>query len=59
MIQKLKYIHTGETLLINGNKYVVKKSDDISKIAKDNNVSVKAIVIENYWLVENNRVKFK
>ena len=52
-------IHTGETLLINGNKYVVKKSDDISKIAKDNNVSVKAIVIENYWLVENNRVKFK
>lgn len=52
-------IHTGETLLINGNKYVVKKSDDISKIAKDNKVSVKAIVIENYWLVENNRVKFK
>lgn len=52
-------IHTGETLLINGNKYVVKKSDDISKIAKDNNISVKAIVIENYWLVENNRVKFK
>mgnify|MGYP000541181902 CR=1 FL=1 len=52
-------IHTGETLVINGNKYVVKKSDDISKIAKDNKVSVKAIVIENYWLVENNRVKFK
>lgn len=52
-------IHTGETLVINGNKYVVKKSDDISKIAKDNKVSVKAIVVENYWLVENNRVKFK
>ena len=52
-------IYTGETLVINGNKYVVKKSDDISKIAKDNKVSVKAIVIENYWLVENNRVKFK
>ena len=52
-------IHTGETLVINGNKYVVKKSDDISKIAKDNKISVKAIVIENYWLVENNRVKFK
>ncbi|MGE4381674.1 MAG: TolC family protein [Arcobacter sp.] len=52
-------IYEGEILSINGNEYVVKKSDDISKIAKDNGVSLKSIVIENFWLVEKNRVQFQ
>lgn len=49
----------GETLSINGKDYVVKKSDDISKIAKEHGVSLKAIVIDNFWLIEKNRVEFK
>ena len=52
-------IYEGEILSINGNEYVVKKSDGISKIAKDNGVSLKSIVIENFWLVEKNRVQFQ
>ena len=52
-------IYEGEILSINGNEYVVKKSDDISKIAKDNGVSLKSIIIENFWLVEKNRVQFQ
>ena len=52
-------IYEGEILSINGNEYVVKKSDDVSKIAKDNGVSLKSIVIENFWLVEKNRVQFQ
>lgn len=52
-------IYEGEILSINGNEYVVKKSDNISKIAKDNGVSLKSIVIENFWLVEKNRVQFQ
>lgn len=52
-------IYEGETLSINGKDYVVKKSDDISKIAKEHGVSLKAIVIDNFWLIEKNRVEFK
>lgn len=52
-------IYEGEILSINGKEYVVKKSDDISKIAKEFEVSIKAIVIENFWLIEKNRVDFK
>jgi len=51
-------IYEGEILSINGNEYVVKKSDDISKIAKDNGVSLKSIVIENFWLVEKIEFNF-
>ena len=52
-------IYQGEKLSINGEDYIVKKSDDIFKIAKKHGVSLKSIVIENFWLIEKNRVKFK
>ena len=52
-------IYEGEKLTINNKEYVVKKSEDISKIAKEQNVSIKQIIVENYWLVEKNRVEFK
>ena len=52
-------IYEGGILSINWNENMVKKSDDISKIAKDNGVSLKSIVIENFWLVEKNRVQFQ
>lgn len=52
-------IYEGEKLIINDKEYVVKKIDDISKIAKKQGVSIKQIVVENFWLVEKNRVEFK
>ena len=41
-------IYEGEKLTINNKEYVVKKSEDISKIAKEQNVSIKQIIVENY-----------
>ncbi len=52
-------IYEGEKLIINDKEYVVKKADDISKIAKEQSISIKQIVVENFWLVEKNRVEFK
>ena len=44
---------------INDKEYIVKESDDISKIAKQNGMSIKQIVIDNFWLVEKDRIEFK
>jgi outer membrane protein TolC len=52
-------IYEGEKLTINYKEHIVKKSEDISKIAKEYGVSLKEIVVENFWLVEKNRVEFK
>lgn len=52
-------IYENERLLINDKEYIVKKDDDISKISKKQGVSIKQIVVENFWLVEKNRVEFK
>ncbi|RBQ28459.1 TolC family protein [Aliarcobacter vitoriensis] len=52
-------IYEGEKLSINGEDYIVKKSDDISKIAVQKGVTLKSIVIDNFWLVEKNRIEFK
>lgn len=52
-------IYEGEKLTINYKEHIVKKSEDISKIAKEYGVSLKEIVIENFWLVEKNRVILK
>lgn len=52
-------IYKGEKLIINNKEYVVKKSDDISKIANEQGISIKQILVENFWLVEEGRVKFK
>ena len=51
-------IYEGERLLINDKEYFVKESDDISKIAKQSGVSIKQIVVDNFWLIEKNRVEF-
>lgn len=52
-------IFEGEKLSINGEDYIVKKSDDISKIAIKKGVTLKSIVIDNFWLIEKNRIEFK
>ncbi|TLS96137.1 TolC family protein [Aliarcobacter cibarius] len=52
-------IYKDEKLLINDKEYIVKESDDISKIAKQNGMSIKQIVIDNFWLVEKDRIEFK
>lgn len=52
-------IYEGEELVIDGQNYIVKAGDDISKIARSFGVSNKAIVVENFWLVEKNRIDFK
>lgn len=52
-------IYPNEKLVINNKEYVVKKSDDIQSIAKQKSVSIKQILVENFWLVEKNRVNFK
>lgn len=52
-------INPNEKLVINNKEYVVKKSDDIQSIAKQKSVSIKQILVENFWLVEKNRVNFK
>lgn len=51
-------VYEGERLLINDKEYFVKESDDISKIAKQGGVSIKQIVVDNFWLIEKNRVEF-
>ena len=51
-------VYEGERLLINDKEYFVKESDDISKIAKQSGVSIKQIVVDNFWLIEKNRVEF-
>ena len=52
-------IFEGEKLLVNNEEYMVKANDDISTIAKEKGVSISSIVIENFWLVEKNRVSSK
>lgn len=52
-------IFEGEKLLVNNEEYMVKANDDISTIAKEKGVSISSIVIENFWLVEKNRVILK
>ena len=52
-------IYKDEKLLINDKEYIVKESDDISKIAKQKGMSIKQIVIDNFWLVEKDRIEFK
>lgn len=52
-------IFESEKLSINGEDYIVKKSDDISKIAIQKGVTLKSIVIDNFWLIEKNRIEFK
>ena len=52
-------IFEGEKLLVNNEEYIIKANDDISKIAKEKGVTISSIVIENFWLVEKNRVSSK
>ena len=52
-------LEVGEKLQINGEEYIVKKGDHISKIASNFGVTVSSVIIENFWLVEKNRVQFK
>lgn len=52
-------IHEGEKLNVNGKEHIVKKSEDVSRIAKDNGLTIKEVVVSNPWLVEKNRVEFK
>lgn len=52
-------IRKGDKLSINGTEYIVQKSDDIQKITEKFGTTRKAIIDENYWLLEKHRVKLK
>lgn len=52
-------IYEGEKLNVNGKEHVVKKSEDVSKIATYNGLTIKEVVANNPWLIERNRVEFK
>jgi len=51
-------IEVGESLMINGENYVVKSGDTISGLAEENNETVKDIVNNNPWLITDNRIRY-
>lgn len=51
-------IFKGDKLMINNTEYIVKKSDIISKVANENGLTLKEIIMQNPWLFEENRIKF-
>lgn len=51
-------IYAGEILRIKGKDYKIINTEEISKIAIKHNVRIKEIVVENFWLLEKNKVKF-
>jgi len=51
-------IEVGETLIINGENYIVQSGDTVSELANDNNETVKDVVNNNPWLVTDNRIRY-
>ena len=51
-------IEVGETLIINGENYIVQSGDTVSELANDNNETVKNVVNNNPWLVTDNRIRY-
>ncbi|WP_025565568.1 TolC family protein [Psychromonas sp. SP041] len=54
----LIYIEVGETLIINGENYIVQRGDTVSELANDNNETVKEVVTNNPWLTTDNRIRY-
>lgn len=52
-------LYAGEKLRINGEEYKVEADDTFSGLARKNGLHIKELLIENFWLVEQDRVEFK
>lgn len=53
---KKTLINPGEKLVLNDKEYTVKKGDNIGKIAKQNGIELRQILVQNPWLYEKSRV---